>query len=266
MWTRERIVEDLREMRLRAGDAVLVHASMRAVGPVEGGADTLVDALIEVVGAEGVILVPSFNRRNRVNEDGLGACFELGPCREQVGILGERAAAHPDAHVSSHPTLAFSAIGRNAEFLTASVPLHYPLGENSPLARLYQLDGRILLIGVGHEVNAAIHLAECWADAPYARRKATVRMEDGSIAEMEGSPECSAGFTKIERVLRQARIIRSGYVGNAPSQSMRMQHAVSMAREMLRGSAESLLCDNPGCAACTLARRFTRDQNAAGIA
>lgn len=279
VWTRERIVADLVDLRVTPGDAVLVHASMRAVGAVEGGADTVIEAVMEVVGLAGTVVCPAFNRKNRIEdrvitvEGGSPGSLDFrldtgtfidGLCREQVGIFAERLSARPDAELSSHPTLAFSAAGRSASYITANAPFHYSLGTNSPLARLHQLDARIVLIGVDHRVNSAIHLAENWANAPYARRKAAVRMPNHTATELEGNPECSAGFVKIEPLLRQARILRSGYVGNARSQSMRLQHVVSMAMEMLRGNPESLLCDDPSCAACITARRFTAKQDPSG--
>ena len=270
-WKRDRIVEELRELNLRAGDTVIAHASIRAVGEVEGGADTVLDALLEILGPEGTLMAPAFNRGNRALES-LAAAeiryraasdsghnesqFIKGVSRGQVGIFAERLHARPEAKRGDHPTLSFSAIGRSAAFLIDRAPFHSPLGTNSPLARLHQLNGSILLIGVGHAANSTLHLAEHWADAPYARRKATVRMPDSSIREMDGSPECSAGFAKIEPILRQARITRSGFVGNAPAQLMRAQFVVSMAMEMLRGNPESLLCDDPACAACAHGRKL----------
>jgi aminoglycoside 3-N-acetyltransferase len=250
MWTKERIREDLGELRVLPGDSLIVHASLRGIGKVEGGADSVVEALLETVGPEGTIMVPAFRARDGENDS---------PDPAPLGALAERIALHPDAKLSAHPILSFSAIGRNAEFLTSEAPLHYPLGTNSPLARLYQLNGGILLLGVGHEASSALHLAEVWADAPYARRPASFAGEDGELVEMMGSPECSQGFGKIEPVLRQARILREGYVGNAPSQYMRMQYAVTMAIEMLRGNPESLLCEIPACPHCTLARKFTSE-------
>ncbi len=275
-WTKERIIDDLRELGAREGDTLLVHASMRAIGKVEGGADTMVDALLEVLGPEGTLLTPAFNAGNRVPEKwatadirSLPALYSNSDTPEfvegislgQVGALAGRVHARSDSR-GSHPTLAFSALGRNAAFLTGDAPFHYPLGTNSPLARLHQLNGGILLVGVDQTVNASLHLAENWADAPYSRRKAMIRMPDQTAMEMEGSPECSAGFAKIEPVLRQARILRTGYIGNAPSHLMRAQYVVSMAMEMIRGNPESLLCDNPDCSACTLGRKFTSQQDA----
>jgi len=279
MWSKERIQEDLRDLRIREGDALIVHASLRAVGKVEGGADTVIDALLEVVGPEGTILTPTFNYA-RLDPAGWAEPpqdpHELERLRaeapvsdevsvEPVGILAERLRLRPDAHRSRHPLLSFAAVGRNAAFLTDSAPFHYPLGTNSPLARLHQLNGGILLLGVSHAANSALHLAEIWADAPYARRATRVKTGAETWEEMEGSPECSAGFTKIEPVLRQARLLREGYVGNAPSQFMRIQQVVSMALAMLRGDPEALLCENPYCRWCAHARRFTAPSDSSGI-
>jgi aminoglycoside 3-N-acetyltransferase len=273
MWTKERILGDLSELNITPGDAVLVHASMRAVGPVEGGADTVVEALLEAVSPEGTVVAPVFHSANRLtateHESDLlssdGESFQPDAVSvEEVGILAQRIALHPDARRSSHPAHSFAAIGSNADFLTANVPFNYPLGTNGTLAKLHQLNGKILLLGVGHAANCSIHLAELWADAPYARRKARVRTGEESWQEMEGSPECSGGFARIESILRQARIIKTGYVGNAPSQAMRVQFVVSMAREMLIAQPDCLLCDDPGCEPCALARKLTRAQDAPG--
>jgi aminoglycoside N3'-acetyltransferase len=74
---------------------------------------------------------------------------------------------------------------------------------------------------------------------------------------MMGSPECSEGFRKIDPLLRQSRISRQGYIGNAESQLMRQRALVSMAVAMLRGDPKSLLCDDPTCAFCAHARKLS---------
>jgi aminoglycoside N3'-acetyltransferase len=244
------------------------------VGPVEGGAETILEALLELVGPDGTVMAPVFCPANRL-DDILAYDSSLprpdtpfDPATADpaaVGILAATIAGHPNARRSEHPSLAFAAIGNNAEFLTRNAPFQFPLGTGGPLAKLHQLNGKVLLLGVGHEVNSSIHLAEVWADAPYARRKALVRTGEEKWEEMEGSPECSAGFARIESILRQARILKSGYVGNAASQSMRSQFLVSMVREMLVAQPDFLLCDNPSCPHCSHARKLTRTQDAIGI-
>lgn len=275
MWSKERILQDIRDVGVREGNALIVHASMRAIGKVVGGADTVVEALLEAVGPAGAIMAPAFNGANYVPEtwpeqlqdpDYRTEMENSGYTPDginvgEVGILAERLWRREDAHHSVHPTLSFAAVGRNAGFLTDNAPFHYPFGTNSPLARLHQLNGGVLLLGVGHTSNSSLHLAEVWADAPYARRGRRIRTGLLESEIMQGSPECSAGFWKIEPVLRQARILKTGYVGNAPSQYMRLQHMASMAIEMLKGSPDALLCDNPECSWCMLARKFTGEQD-----
>jgi aminoglycoside 3-N-acetyltransferase len=225
----------------------------------------VIEALLTTVGPDGTVMAPAFNLANSQSalEPQVLVEAELAPfdpegiTSTRVGAHAERIVRHPSARRSSHPALSFVAIGRNAQWLTSESPFDYPLGENSPIARLYSLNGGILLLGVGHAANVSIHLAEAWADAPYARRAGMVRIGETEWRSMAGNPECSAGFAKIEPILRQARILTSGYVGNAPSQYMRIRHVVSMAISMLRGDLESLLCGDPSCAACALARRFT---------
>jgi aminoglycoside 3-N-acetyltransferase len=278
MWSQEQLVEDLREIGLESGDAVIVHASLRAVGPILGGAATLAQAFRETLGPEGTLLVPTFTfdhsdpagwREPPQSPAELERLRRAAPIFDvhrtpaavrHVGVFPEIVRQQPDARRSDHPAVSFAAIGIRAEELTRDAPFHYPLGENSPLARLYRLNGRVLLLGVNHTANSAIHLAEVWANAPYIHRSATIKVGPETWRVMRGSPECSGGFSRIEPVLRQARGLRRGYIGNAPSQFMRIQMVVSLAIAMLQGDGASLLCSSPTCPWCAVARKMTADQ------
>jgi aminoglycoside 3-N-acetyltransferase len=277
MWNEERLVEDLWELGLPEGAHVLGHVSLRAIGPIEGGAETLLRAFRRVLGPTGTLLVPTFTPQFTDPAESEGAPdsaeeveklraaipvfdAETTPAaRLAVGVFPEIARQQPDAHRSSHPVASFTAIGERADFLTADAPFHYPLGTDSPLARLHQVNGWVLLIGVGQEVNSSLHLAEVWANVAYVHRSARVKTGADRWTTMQGSPECSEGFPKIEPLLRQARILRRGYVGNAPAQLMRQRELVSMAVAMLQGSGEALLCDDPLCPWCSAARKFTAE-------
>lgn len=275
MWTQQQLVEDLREIGLASGNLVLVHASLGAIGPIEGGPETLVAAFQEVLGSTGTLLVPNFtfpdeggSEATSPTEEALeeGAALPLyDPTRPPspaywTSGFGETVRYSPGAVRSDHPTYAFAALGAEAEALTAGVPFHYPLGSDGPLARLHQRNGWILLIGVGHVLNLSLHLAEIWANVPYIHRSSPVRNSAGTEIAMLGSPDCSAGFARIEPVLRQSRISRRGYIGNAESQLMRQQQTVSMAIAMLQGSPAALLCEDENCRPCVLARRMAADQ------
>jgi len=278
MWTQKQLVDDLTDIGLPAGSTVLVHASLDAIGPVEGGAETLVAALQEVLGAEGTLLVPTFALESAtpVSSDsplspeqttGTGSDYPLNPGQilrsssdSDPVDFAEAVRRHPDVFRSEHPALSFAAIGHDAEALVSRVPFHYPLGSEGPLARLHQRNGWILLIGVRHTDNISLHLAEIWASVPYVHRTAPLKSTTGDETTMLGSPGCTAGFAKIEPLLRQGRILHRRYIGNAESQLMRQQQAVSMAIAMLRGNPSALLCDDESCRVCTLARRMTSEQ------
>ncbi len=278
MWTQQQLVDDLKDIGLPSGSAALVHASLEAIGPIEGGPETLAAAFREVLGAEGTLLVPTFSFDRRLSHRrGLPTDPEQSATREEErpwpfwqldgssppsfqGSFGEAILQQPDVRHTEHPAFSFAALGAEAEALTSHAPFHYPLGSDSPLTQLHQRNGWILMIGVGHSGNTSLHLAEIWANVPYVHRTALLKTATGDDLTMLGSPECSAGFVKIEPLLRQSRILRRGYIGNAESQIMRQQQAVSMAVAMLQGNPSALLCEDPACRACTLARRMSSEQ------
>ncbi|MCW3055855.1 MAG: Aminoglycoside N3-acetyltransferase [Chthonomonadales bacterium] len=278
MWTQQQLEDDLTDIGLPSGSTVLVHASLDAIGPIEGGAETLVAALRAVLGAEGTLLVPTFTLESETpladdislspdQANGKGGDYPLNlqqilrsSSDSHPFDFAETVRQHPDAFRSEHPALSFAAIGHDAEALTSHVPFHYPLGSEGPLARLHQRNGWILLIGVGHTVNVSLHLAEIWASVPYVHRTALLKSITGDETTMLGSPGCTIGFAKIEPLLRQGRILHRRYIGNAESQLMRQQQAVSMAIAMLQGNPSALLCEEDSCRFCTLARRMTSEQ------
>ena len=268
--------EQLREIGLREGTSVIVHASLRAIGPMAQGAQTLFDALRETLGPSGTLLVPAFrdahfdpaesrdfsgtpDEREREIEAARAAIPpfdpEKSPVSVQCGVFPEFVRRRPDAFQTHASPFGFAAVGANAEFLTANAPFHFPLGSDSPLARLHQVGGMILLIGVGQERNAALHLAEVWANAPYIQKSAAVKTGPEKWDILRGVPQCGAGFPRIQSVLNQGRIARHGSVGNAPAQRMPIRAAVSMAIAMLHGEATSLLCEKPDCDLCRSARK-----------
>jgi aminoglycoside 3-N-acetyltransferase len=279
MWTEAQLTEDLRELGLREGAAVLAHTSLRAIGKIEGGAETLLRAFRAVLGPDGTLMVPTFtydhtdpagwaNPPSTVEElesmRRLISVFDVDetPANPHwIGAFPEVVRRQPDACRSNHPIVSFAAVGANARFLTEHAPFHFPLGSNSPLARLHQIDGYVLLIGVDHKVNSSVHLAEIWAEAPYVHRSVTLKTGSDAWTVMKGSPECSEGFGKLEPLLRQSRILRRGYIGNAESQLMRQRAVISMAVAVLQGDGAGLLCDRPDCRWCALARKLTTEQS-----
>ncbi len=274
MWTEDQLTDDLDRIGLGAGDSVLLHTSLRRVGRMQSGPETLLNAIREVLGTEGTLLVPTFTFAHSdpagwhnppKTLEALVLARESIPLfnpdtspthTEWIGYFPEFVRKQPGAFRSSHPIVSFAALGKNAEFLTRNAPFHFPLGENSPLARLHQIDGKILLLGVSHKSNSSLHLAEFWADVPYINRSATLKTTPDTWSVMKGSPECSEGFVKIEPLAIQSRLVKRGVVGDAPSQLMSQRQLVSLGISLLQGDSAGLLCDIPECKWCVPARKM----------
>lgn len=202
--------------------------------------DAFAGALLQTLGAAGTLATIC---------DGAETCDAWRFITGQAGALQ-----------SEHPAFPISAVGANAEFVTSSAPLHFPFGSNSPISRLHQLNAIALIRGPDYTGHPAIHLAEVWADVPYAGLSSIVADGEGNSLKIHGYPGCGRGFGKIEKVLRQARILRQIEIAGVVCQSMSVRHLASMAGEMLKGDPGCLLCDRPVCDFCEHARSLTRKQ------
>jgi aminoglycoside 3-N-acetyltransferase len=179
-FTREALVSDLWALGVRPGQTLLVHASLSAIGWVDGGPATVVAALLDSVGGTGTIVMPTTTEENsttsRAHLKRIAGMSprEVSEYRAQMpafdklltpttgsGRIAEALRTTPGAVRSDHPQSSFAAIGTRAERLMAGHRLTSHLGEESPLAALYGLgDVAILLLGVGYETCSALHLAE----------------------------------------------------------------------------------------------------------
>jgi aminoglycoside 3-N-acetyltransferase len=227
------MVEDLRAVGVERGDTLLVHASLSALGWVCGGPQAVVRALREAVGEGGTLVVPTHTGRYidpadwehpPVPDDWVATVRATMPAFDpavtacQTGAVPESLRIHPGAARSDHPTLSFAALGADADGVVADHALNDGLGEDSPLAAVYDRGGRVLLLGVGYEANTSLHLAEYRADiepgrvthsAPVRRDGERVRVAFDDI-ELDDAdfPELGAAF---ETAVGSAR----GTVGEA---------------------------------------------------
>jgi len=182
---RELLAADLRSLGLRSGQDLLVHCSLRQIGPVEGGAAALLDALLDVTGRRATLVVPTYTTLNSLTSrdfyaavaglDGdqragfVAAMPGFDPARtpsHKMGTFAEHLRTRPAAVRSNHPQASFAALGRQARACTSIHDLDCHLGDRSPLGWLYAADAVVLLLGVGYSACTAFHLAEYHLSGP----------------------------------------------------------------------------------------------------
>jgi aminoglycoside 3-N-acetyltransferase len=173
---RQQLRTELAALGLRPGHHVLVHSSLSSLGHVLGGATTVVEALLDVVGAEGTLVVPTLTG---TEHDGLGreVVFDVASSPSWTGVIPETVRQWPGAVRSAHPTHSVAAVGAAARRLTAGhEDCLTPCGTGSPYARLAaDPDGMVLLLGCDHESNTTLHHVEEVAGVPYHLQPRPVR-------------------------------------------------------------------------------------------
>jgi len=261
-FTRSQIIQDLTNLGIAPGDIVYVHSSLRSVGPIDGGAEALLDCFLTVLGEDGTLAVPT-HTLNYVNFR--HEAFDAANTPTYLGILTEIVRKHPKAFRSANPTHSSAAIGKKAEWLTANHDMSNPLGYESPLHRVYRENGKILLLGVDQKTNTSLHLVESIAGLAYTDMHYEASWgsaceyidADGSIQTVDATtfPGCSSGFNAMGERLMDKNLVRCGNIGNAPCQLMQAKDMVNEALNAVRETPDFLLCKNEKCPRCTARRK-----------
>lgn len=192
LWPVDRITADLRRLGVAVGDLVMVHASLRAIGPVEGGADGVVDALRGAVGIGGTLMMAIgarddcawVNERAEHDRPELLRNAEPFDCRTtpadpDVGELAEVFRKRARTRVSDHPEGRFGAAGPITATLVEHVPWDDYYGPGSPLERFVRARGRVLRLGADLDTVTLLHYAEYLAPLPSKRRVRRHRLVRG---------------------------------------------------------------------------------------
>ncbi|HSA57087.1 MAG TPA: AAC(3) family N-acetyltransferase [Gemmatimonadaceae bacterium] len=261
VFSRSELADDFRRLGVAAGDTVMLHASVRAVGEVAGGPDQIHLALKDALTDAGTLIMytgcpdhyDNVGRGHLTEADereilARHPAYDAQTVRSarDNGILVEFLRTYPGSRVNDHVTR-FVAWGRQAEYLLSETPWDYAFGRGSPMERFREVDGRILLLGCDHDTVTFLHHAEHVVDIPgrrVARFKVPV-MEQGQRVwrDMEEFDSGSAGAhanwpERFFALLTDAYLARTrnegGTVGNATSYLFAARELFAFALPVMR--------------------------------
>jgi aminoglycoside N3'-acetyltransferase len=172
-----------------------------------------------------------------------------------MGIVAETFWRLPGVSRSDSPH-AFAAIGPHAAEITAAHPVDVPHGADSPIGRAYELDAEILLLGVGHDANTTVHLAENIAGVRYKLPKYATVIRDGQIVRHHyyEVDHCCANFALLDSWLEARGHQQRGLVAGAPARLVGARDVVATALEHLRENETVFLHALGVCTECDEAR------------
>lgn len=173
---------DFKTLGVEHGSIIILHISLSKIGWTVGGPVSVIKALMQVLTSEGTLIMPTFTSDNSdpsrwenppvpkswwntIRQEMPAFKPKITPTRV-MGVIAETFRNWSNVLRSNHPITSFAAWGKYAKFITENHKLTADLGEDSPISRLYDLDGQILLVGVTHENNSSLHLAEYRSDFP----------------------------------------------------------------------------------------------------
>lgn len=251
--TRTSLAGDLAALGLSTGDTVLVHTSMKAIGWVPGGQVAVVQALLDVLGPDGTLVVPTQTGGNSdpklwsrppVPQEWWPVIREHMPAFDPaitpslgIGAVAEAVRTWPGAVRSDHPHTSFAAVGARAAALMARHDLASQLGEGSPLRALEDVGARVLLLGVGYDACTAFHLGEYRVPSRKTEHSGAVLTDRGRewITYVDVATD-SDDFDRLGAAYEPTATVRRGQVGNADSRLFPLPEAVAFATEWLRAN------------------------------
>ena len=249
--TRASLAADLRQLGVRPGMTLLVHSSLKALGWVNGGPVAVIQALPDVLTPAGTLVMPAHTGDysdpaawqnppvpkdwRQLIRDTMPAYDPLLTPTRSMGRIAELFRTWPEARRSSHPNVSFAAWGKHAQLITVDHELDNSLGEGSPLARIYDLDGAVLLLGAGYDSNTSFHLAEYRAGKAKPEKQGSAMMRNGRRAWVTYDDIAFNDdiFPQIGAVFDETGAVTIGRVGSAECRLFRQKTAVDFATAWL---------------------------------
>lgn len=246
----------LAELGLKKGDNVMVHCSLSSIGFVCGGAEPVIRSLLEAVGSEGTVMMPTQSWKNLDPETGVhwlepkewwDTIRQNWPAYDKrvtptntMGAVAEMFRSWSGSERSDHPARSVAANGKNAVMLTENHDLCDIFGETSPLARLYKLGGKVLLIGVDYDKNTSLHLADVRAEykSKHNATEHSAIMENGQRVwkAYETLAVDGEDFIEIGKAFEEKCPVSKTMLGNAQLRLMDMKQLVDFAVQWIEAN------------------------------
>lgn len=223
------LTQQLLDLGVTPGSVLLVHCAFSKVKPVENGPVGLITALQSALGPNGTLVMPSMS-----DDDEQPFNPRMTPCLG-MGVVANTFWHLPNVLRSDSPH-AFAASGPHAARIMAAHPIDVPHGLDSPVGRVYDLDGQVLLLGVDHDANTTIHLAEYLAGVRYRRKKYLFLLQNGQPVrfDYEEIDHCCQNFQLVNQWLEARNLQRWGRVGHAEARLARSRDIVDVVVEHLQ--------------------------------
>lgn len=248
--SRATVAAQARDLGVLPGGVLLVHAAFRRVRPVEDGPSGLIAALREALGPGGTLVMPSWT-----GSDDLPFDPTATSASPELGVIADIFWRQPGVLRSGHP-FAMAAAGPAAAAITADRLPIPPHRLESPVGRVFELDGMILLLGVTHEVNSTLHLAELLGGAPYRVPKHITVLQEGQPIRVEygENDHCTRRFELAGEWLDEAGLQRRGRIGHADALLVHSRDVVRVALDRLADDLLAFLHPRgAGCVECDAA-------------
>lgn len=253
--TKDMLVEALKKLGVRSSQILEVHASLGSFHYVIGGARTVVDALMEICGQSGTLLMPMQTADNSEPSDWNQppVAPELWPDVRKamppydpnasdipgIGEVAENFRHREGVVISNHPSVSYAAWGRYARLLCNRQSLHFPLAEESPTARLYELKGNVLMIGCDMDKCTCMHLAEYRTDCrPIRICGASVKNGEETVWRkyLDLAVE-SDGFVRVRQRMERKNMIQKTMLGGSEIMYFSAVDAIDEATRYLEDSS-----------------------------
>jgi aminoglycoside 3-N-acetyltransferase len=250
--TRERMQEDFVALGLTSGMCLMMHSSLKSIGWVPGGAQLVIEALMEILGADGTLMTPVHSTHltdpktweappvpeawHETIRNGFPGFNPATTPSRGMGIISETLRKWPGAVRSNHPHTSFCAVGPLAQSLMADHALSSPMGKRSPLQKLVNAEGTTLLLGVGFGNNTCFHLAEESLVNPPRLIEGAPILVDGKAqwTNFDSIDYDDEDFVRCGEAFQGTGKLEKGNVGNADCLLFSTKTAVNFAIDWLR--------------------------------